>query len=223
MARGFSSAYALARAAAVRVAPEVSRRKFAAELLRLNLQVDALNARGIFLAGRPEFPTIDLVYVPRSPLGLQVNVQGAESQPTPGRIHVASVPPLAARAFKARFDLTDYDLRAPSIEFLDPWTSSPIAFAELVRGQAFEATRGLHPVILNPHPTTGLPFLCLRGVREYHEHPQHSGDDWLLYRSAINVFALALSLWRVTIDLVRPVLARAPTGLQVLWVAEEKR
>ena len=27
-----------------------------------------------------------------------------------------------------------------------------------------------------------IPFLCLAGVREYHEHPAHSGDHWELHR-----------------------------------------
>ena len=27
-----------------------------------------------------------------------------------------------------------------------------------------------------------LPFLCIAGVREYHEHPAHSGDRWELHR-----------------------------------------
>ncbi len=29
-----------------------------------------------------------------------------------------------------------------------------------------------------------IPFLCVAGVREYHEHPAHSGDQWELYRSS---------------------------------------
>jgi hypothetical protein len=29
-----------------------------------------------------------------------------------------------------------------------------------------------------------VPFLCLAGVREYHEHPAHSGDSWELHRAA---------------------------------------
>jgi hypothetical protein len=29
-----------------------------------------------------------------------------------------------------------------------------------------------------------VPFLCLAGVREYHEHPGHSGDAWELHRAA---------------------------------------
>jgi hypothetical protein len=28
------------------------------------------------------------------------------------------------------------------------------------------------------------PFLCLAGVREYHDHPAHSGDRWDLHRAA---------------------------------------
>lgn len=28
-----------------------------------------------------------------------------------------------------------------------------------------------------------VPFLCLAGVREYHEHPAHSGDVWELHRT----------------------------------------
>lgn len=29
-----------------------------------------------------------------------------------------------------------------------------------------------------------LPFLCVAGVREYHENPAHSGDDWELHRTS---------------------------------------
>jgi hypothetical protein len=28
-----------------------------------------------------------------------------------------------------------------------------------------------------------IPFLCIRGVREYHRHPAHTGDSWLLHRT----------------------------------------
>lgn len=26
------------------------------------------------------------------------------------------------------------------------------------------------------------PFLCMPGIREYHDNPAHSGDSWLLHR-----------------------------------------
>jgi hypothetical protein len=28
------------------------------------------------------------------------------------------------------------------------------------------------------------PFLCLPGIREYHDNPAHSGDSWLLHRAS---------------------------------------
>ena len=29
-----------------------------------------------------------------------------------------------------------------------------------------------------------LPFLCVPGVKEYHDHPGHSGDPWEIHRTA---------------------------------------
>jgi len=134
----------------------------------------------------------------------------------------AEIPSLAARAFKARFDLTDYDLRAPSLEFRDPWTDVLLTYATMLRAIEYEHQRQAHLVLLDDHPVTHKPFLCLRGVREYHEHPQHSGDSWLLYRAEMSLFAIIMSLWRVCIDLTRPTVIFQPTGLMVQWDAEAK-
>jgi hypothetical protein len=30
----------------------------------------------------------------------------------------------------------------------------------------------------SPHPVTRRPFACMKGVREYHTHPSHTGDSW---------------------------------------------
>ena len=35
-----------------------------------------------------------------------------------------------------------------------------------------------------PHDSEDVPFLCIPGVREYHEHPAHSGDSWLLHKGS---------------------------------------
>ena len=32
------------------------------------------------------------------------------------------------------------------------------------------------------HPTTGLPFICMVGSREYHTHGSHLGDLWVNYK-----------------------------------------
>lgn len=208
-----------------RVDPSVSRAKFDRELGRLKEQASTLQARGVFLLGTPTFPFIELAYVPRR--ALQVGVPAAQ----PGaivlpagaiQIMVAAVPALAARAFKARFDLTDYDLRAPSLEFRDLWTDEFLAFNTMFRALEFQRERQAHVVLLDNHPVTHKPFLCLRGFREYHEHPQHSGDEWLLYRNDLSLFTAVMSLWRVSIDLVQPMLMPHPGGLQVNWNAEAK-
>lgn len=134
----------------------------------------------------------------------------------------------AAFVFGMLVDYTDYDLLPPSVRFVDPFTSRPLAAAELPTkmmrtvqpagaapfpfpfqqppaaaapdGAAPDAgapgDRGAAPVVVAPPalffleqqpllqdygPET-LPFLCLPGVREYHDHPGHSGDAWELHR-----------------------------------------
>ena len=37
---------------------------------------------------------------------------------------------------------------------------------------------------MQAHSPEDLPFLCIAGVKEYHDHPGHSGDLWELHRSA---------------------------------------
>jgi len=39
-----------------------------------------------------------------------------------------------------------------------------------------------HQPLLQDYGPDEIPFLCLPGVREYHEHPGHSGDPWELHR-----------------------------------------
>ena len=38
--------------------------------------------------------------------------------------------------------------------------------------------------VLQAYGPEEIPFLCLAGVREYHEHPAHSGDIWELHRAS---------------------------------------
>lgn len=38
------------------------------------------------------------------------------------------------------------------------------------------------PQYLLQHQQDMRPFLCIKGVREYHDHPFHSNDPWLAYR-----------------------------------------
>ena len=38
--------------------------------------------------------------------------------------------------------------------------------------------------LMQAHSPDELPFLCIPGVKEYHDHPGHSGDPWEVHRSA---------------------------------------
>ncbi len=207
----------------MRLDPAVNRRKFAVEIDRLSQQRCVLESRGIFLLNSTTFPTVDLLFVPRNPLAFLTPVaqSGLIILPQP-RLVKREIPSLSARSFKARFDLHDFDRRAPSLEFWDVWKNERCSFASMFRALEYEPERKAHAVLLDDHPVTRRPFLCIRGIREYHEHPQHTGDDWLLYRHEMSLFSIVMSVWRVTVDLSHPVLLPPQNGLQVDWQAEEK-
>jgi hypothetical protein len=78
-----------------------------------------------------------------------------------------------------QIDFTSFDLWAPSAEFIDPFTreyTTPVVQAIV------EVEGGAQNLIIGGHPETNRPFLCVPGVRQYHSHPQHTGDSWLLHR-----------------------------------------
>jgi hypothetical protein len=43
-----------------------------------------------------------------------------------------------------------------------------------------------------------IPFLCIPGVREYHQHPAHTGNSWLLHRGTGEgtLFFIVDQLWK---------------------------
>lgn len=80
----------------------------------------------------------------------------------------------------ARIDYWNFDIWPPSVTFLDPLTREPAQPA--VRAIDRVSPSEARDALIDQHPQTLLPFLCLPGIREYHSHPQHSGDNWLLHR-----------------------------------------
>jgi len=186
----------------MRVDPAVSLAKFDTELRKLRDQRASLERRGIFVLADSVFPHINVYYAPRGPVYLVLPPPPNATVPA-GAMMSTQMPALATAGFMVRFDLTDYDLLAPSVDFFELGTDKPLEFETMFRALEFEKVRGAHQVLLPAHPKTNRPFLCLRGIREYHEHPQHSGDDWLLYRDQVSLFSLVLAVWRVTVDLVR--------------------
>lgn len=122
-----------------------------------------------------------------------------------------------AVAFGALFDFTNYDLWPPSVRIVDPFTEIPYRANELPTllwrrtpdGQVGE------PVQIGPNEFVianrlmqwwegETPFVCLPGIREYHENPAHSGDSWFLHRNngEAALYNILEKLWRYGADAI---------------------
>lgn len=152
---------------------EVSRAKFADEVAQWRDRGRAHGQRGILLVDA-EFPTAFAVFA----------LPGM--RPT----HLL---------FGVELDFTNYDLWPPSVRFVDPLTREPWPpgvvtptnillngkpaplFLRFVADENQPGTFSVQQPVLS-QANQGPAFLCMRGVREYHEHPAHSGDAWLQYR-----------------------------------------
>lgn len=97
-----------------------------------------------------------------------------------GRLSVGGQP-IPAMAACVRFEFTNYDLWAPSVEFINPFTGD---YAAPPVQAIIDSDEGPRDLIVHSHPDTNRPFFCVPGTRQYHDHPQHSGDSWLLHRRA---------------------------------------
>lgn len=150
----------------------VSRRKFEREVARYRDSEEVYRRRGWFLL-EADFPTVLVLFA-----ALKVNPR--------------------ALVCAARLDFTNYDLVPPSVTFVDPATGAALpmkslgfrmlratgladASPETVTALA-QQQRLTFQELLQAHEPDDIPFLCLPGIREYHDHPAHTGDSWLLHR-----------------------------------------
>lgn len=158
--------------------PDVSRAKFDHELAAYRHHRDLYIRRGWWLV-HADFPEVFVV------MGTS-------------RAWPAFVP------FGVRLDFTGYDLVPPSVTLVNPFTRQPLTHAELTAiampppgpgapltilgraelkpaedGQMIVVSDLLQGVTDDPSVT---PFVCLPGVREYHQHPAHTDDPWNAHR-----------------------------------------
>jgi len=149
------------------VDPEVSRKKFDRELADYRRLERDYQRRGWFLA-ESTFPTVLVV------------LAAAHLSP----------PPVVTGVL---FDYTNYDARPPSVRLVNPFTREPYRASQLptplnrrVEQPLPGAPDGMQMVavqsLMQAYTQEDIPFLCLAGVREYHDHPGHSGDPWELHR-----------------------------------------
>jgi len=100
-----------------------------------------------------------------------------------------NVPDLSARQERlliVRADCEDFDGRPPLVDLLDQDGAplDPLAWPKDTRGQGIVAN----------HPLYKRPFFCRRGVREYHEHPQHEDDPWDRHREGYSLHRTLLGI-----------------------------
>ena len=155
------------------VEPLVTQTKFEREVQRYRDFADDYRQRGWFL--------VDAAYP-------YVFVVMAAPQLTPSPI-VTGV----------QLDYTDYDFRAPSVRLVDPFSREPYRASELPTNLLRQVEAEAVPIgvlppgvppprmvqqqpLMQAYGPDQIPFLCIAGVREYHEHPAHSGDRWELHR-----------------------------------------
>lgn len=74
------------------------------------------------------------------------------------------------KPLRLRMQADNWDELPPSITLLNP-DGTPISLK--MPGGVF------HP---GGHPGPNRPFICMRGSREYHTHPNHHNDGWANYR-----------------------------------------
>lgn len=147
----------MARPLPVLVDPKISRAKLQREIQAWKTNEADYRQRGWLLL-RHEDLTVELGFLGRIPLG---NTQ---------------VPILLPAV---RLDYENYDLWPPSFTFIDVFSreaSEPLLAQALIMSET-----GPRNVLLRNGE--GKAFLCVPGTREFHDHPQHSGEPWALFRS----------------------------------------
>jgi len=79
-----------------------------------------------------------------------------------------------------------YNDEPPSIELLSP------------EGEFLQSVQQDPAGIFNSsvHPSTGRPFICMRGSREYHTHPSHTTDRWEVIRENYTLGYVLTQIWR---------------------------
>lgn len=148
------------------VDPAISRKKFDREIEQFRAQHAEYHPRGVWLV-RATFPEAVFMFTavhlkhPMVAFGAVINFENYDVEP----LSVSLVHPLTLQKLRKRDLPHDFATQVQQV-LVGPgqvaWNrQAPLAVA-------FDDDRE--------------PFICLRGVREYHDHPAHDGDSWWLYR-----------------------------------------
>ena len=84
--------------------------------------------------------------------------------------------------FAVRINFVNYDVQPLSVKFVNPLTLDPVAIEQVPTRLLRKLEGSPDPQALLQANLDRIPFFCIPGVREYHDHPYHNGDSWFLYR-----------------------------------------
>lgn len=76
----------------------------------------------------------------------------------------------------------NYNLQPPSVVFADPKNFTLLNFQQIKN-----LCKGQGRYILDNHPVTHLPFICMQGFWEYHSHDGHLNDSWDNYKRSMTI------------------------------------
>lgn len=152
------------------------------------MATDAKVARRKFDREVAQFRQMEVVYLTRG-----IWLLAAEFP----RAFVAFATPKSSNVFvpfAAAIDFTDYDAQPLSVVLVHPVTQKPLKVAEIlpqfsmgmagrmIRMRTTPAHQVVSDNIVQAWDEGGRPFLCIAGVKEYHDNSAHTGDSWWLHR-----------------------------------------
>lgn len=142
------------------VDPVVVRRKVERELAEYVERIDHFRARGIWVL-EYRFPQLLVAMV------------------------APNIKPYPVVPYGLLLDLANYDVEPPSVQFVNPLTRELLTRAAIPTSLPRQRPDGNVDALLQAwSPEDAAPFVCLRGVREYHNNPGHTEDHWLLHRAS---------------------------------------
>jgi hypothetical protein len=154
--------------------------------LRLRLRLRSHQAVTV-LSGPPP----GLVAIPLAPSGPALpGAPGFLIPPgglaAPQQMNVPDLGSLRTRELILRVDCADFDGQPPLAELLaaDGVPLPPAEWPHDPREQG----------IIHGHPKYERPFFCRRGLREFHEHPQHEDDPWDRWREGMPLYQIVLGV-----------------------------
>lgn len=156
--------------------PGVTRRKFDREIDLFRSQEDHYREQGIWMLDC-RYPQVLVAFAsPRSPqvfvpFGALIDFENYDAKP----LRVTLVHPCSRRPLRLQ-DVLPQLMNLPNGQVggrlmrVREDTSQPggVVVDQILQGYDFDPN--------------SPPFLCIAGVRAYHEHPAHTGDSWWLHR-----------------------------------------